>query len=123
MRSRFVAFGLGNFDYIENTQLEPLEAEVRNREAPEWDRLEILSCSDGGPDDDEGTVEFIAYYRFGERRRHRELSRFVKVEGEWRYQNGDITDEAVLDCGHGDLDPNAPCPCGSGRKFKRCCGV
>ncbi len=123
VRSRFVAFGLGNFDYIEQTQLDPLEAGVRNREAPEWEYLEILSCQEGSDSDEYGTVEFVAYYRLGEQRRHRELSRFVKVDGEWRYKDGDISDEPVSESAGSSADPDDPCPCGSGRKFKRCCGV
>ena len=123
MRSRFVAFGLGNFDYIEETQLDPLEAEVRNREAPEWERLEILECQDGGPEDQTGTVEFVAFYKLGQRRKHHELSRFVRVDGEWRYKDGDITDSPAAESGQRTVGANAPCPCGSGRKYKRCCGV
>lgn len=123
MRSRFVAFGLGNFDYIEQTQLDPLESEVRNREAPEWERLEILSCHDGAETDETGTVEFVAYYRLGQQRKHRELSRFVKIDGEWRYKDGDISDEPLVDADRSEARPNEPCPCGSGRKYKRCCGV
>lgn len=120
MRSRFVAFGLGKFEYIERTQLDPLQDEVKNREAPEWERLEILGCEGGGAQDQQGTVEFIAYYRVPERRKHHELSRFVRVDGEWRYQDGDITDEVAP---KKKVGRNERCPCGSGRKFKRCCGV
>lgn len=97
MRSRFVAFGFGNFDYIEQTQLDSLPDEVRKREAPEWESLEILECSQGGPDDDCGTVEFRARYRLGESRIHHELSRFVKVDNIWRYQDGDVNDTPVTE--------------------------
>ena len=123
MRSRFVAFGLGDFDYIDKTQIETLPSEIRQRQAPEWESLEILSCSEGGPDDDEGTVEFIAYYRLNGRRLHRELSRFIRVGPDWRYKDGDIVDELVDDIVSQKVGRNEPCPCGSGRKFKRCCGL
>ncbi len=99
MRSRFVAFGLGNFDYIEQTQLDPLPDEVRNREAPEWESLNILECREGGPDDQVGTVEFKARYRLGQTRIHHELSRFVRVDDVWRYKDGDISDYRVHEDG------------------------
>ena len=93
MRSRFVAFGLGNFDYIDETQIDTLSQEIRRRQVPEWERLEILSCTAGGLSDNSGTVEFKAYYRSDGRRVHHEISRFVKVDGQWRYQDGDISDD------------------------------
>ena len=123
MRSRFVAFGLSNFDYIEQTQLEPLQEEVRNREAPEWESLKILTCDAGGKEDETGTVEFVAHYRLGERRRHHELSRFVRKDGVWCYKDGDIDDAPAPETGKKKTGRNEPCPCGSGRKYKRCCGV
>jgi SEC-C motif-containing protein len=123
MRSRFVAFGLGNFDYIEKTQLDPLPAEVKERQAPEWERLEIVACENGEESDETGTVEFVAHYRMGERRAHHELSRFVKVNDEWRYQDGEITDQPLPENMRGKVGRNERCPCGSGKKFKRCCGV
>jgi SEC-C motif domain protein len=123
MRSRFVAFGFGNFDYIETTQLDPLPEEVRNREAPEWESLEVLNCQDGGPDDKTGTVEFVAVYRLNKRRKHHEVSRFVRDNGTWRYKDGDIQDEAIPDGTATKVGRNERCPCGSGKKYKRCCGV
>jgi len=121
MRSRFVAFGLGNLEYIQRTQLDPLPEEVREGQAPEWERLEIIDCKDGGLDDDTGEVEFKAFYRMNQRRVHHELSRFVREQGVWRYKDGDITDEVAPE--RKKVGRNERCPCGSGKKYKRCCGV
>lgn len=122
VRARFVAFGFGRFDYIEETQIGPLSTEVRERQAPEWERLEILSYEDGGADDETGSVEFKAYYRDGDEICiHHEVSYFVREDGEWRYSEGDITEQSVEDSD--DRDDNRPCPCGSGRKYRRCCGI
>ena len=122
MRSRFVAFGLSNFDYIEATQLQKLPDEVRQRQAPEWESLEILSTSHGQASDETGTVEFMAYYREGGiRRMHHETSRFVRLDGEWRYDDGEI--EVQRAPKSEKVGRNSLCPCGSGKKFKRCCGV
>ena len=124
MRSRFVAFGLGDFDYIERTQIEPLPPHIRERQAPEWERLEIISQHEGGPDNETGTVEFVAHYKLPQGPRlHRELSRFIRVDGVWRYQDGDIIDEDNNEALKSTTSPSQPCPCGSGRKFGRCCGL
>lgn len=123
MRSRFVAFGFSNFDYIDETQVSPLEQEVRDRQAPEWESLKILRCEAGGKDDETGIVEFIAHYRLDERRRHHEVSRFVRRDGKWCYQDGDIDDAQAPENSSTKIGRNDPCPCGSGRKYKRCCGV
>ena len=124
MRSRFVAFGLGDFDYIEQTQIEPLPPEVRQRQAPEWEKLEIVSEHDGGPGHETGVVEFVAYYKLAHGPRlHRESSRFIRVNGEWRYLDGDIVDEDNNEVATTKISPTQPCPCGSGRKFGRCCGL
>ncbi|MGN5267109.1 YchJ family metal-binding protein [Aeromonas dhakensis] len=45
-----------------------------------------------------------------------ERSRFVRHQGRWVYTDGE-QDPAPLRVGRND-----PCPCGSGKKFKKCCG-
>lgn len=121
VRARFVAFGFGNLDYIQATQTDPLPMEVRERKVPEWESLTILSTTDGGPEDETGVVEFEAVYKAGGRRMHKETSRFVRVDGQWRYSDGDIQDLPAP--ARQKIGRNHPCPCGSGRKYKRCCGV
>jgi SEC-C motif-containing protein len=51
-----------------------------------WTGLEVLATDRGGPEDDEGTVEFRAGYRTpsGGGALH-EVSRFVRRGGRWVY--------------------------------------
>lgn len=123
MRSRFVAFGMGEFDYIEQTQVEPLDPEVRERKLPEWETLKILSVHQGGPEDQTGTVEFIAHYHHHGCHDHHEKARFRRVDGQWRYLSGDLIRHGTVTKSHPKVGRNDPCTCGSGKKFKRCCGV
>lgn len=44
-----------------------------------------------------------------------EHSRFVRIDGHWRYVDGVLLPHPVLKIGRNDL-----CPCGSGKKFKAC---
>ncbi len=123
MRSRFVAFGMGDFDYIERTQVDPLPPEVRERKLPEWETLKVIGTSKGGPEDQTGMVEFVAHYHHHGCRNHHEKARFSRVEGEWKYVSGEMLEGATIKRSHAKVGRNDPCSCGSGKKYKRCCGV
>ena len=69
----------------------------------------------------QATVEFEARLLFeGRVEAMRELSSFVRDNGQWLY-----TDGKMLTPGFTPWKPgrNEACPCGSGRKFKRCCAT
>lgn len=123
MRARFVAFGLGRFDFLEATQVEPLAEEVRQGEAPEWESLKILSCSAGGTEDSSGAVEFVAHYHQNGCRNHHERSHFVRRDGVWKFLRGDLIEQGTVRRHGPKVGRNDPCPCQSGKKYKRCCGV
>lgn len=93
MRSRFAAFALGRDDYLlaswhPSTRPAALDLD------PDvvWRRLQIVDTVAGGPDDDEGIVEFRASYRDAEGAGLlHERSRFVRVDGRWVYLDGTTT--------------------------------
>jgi len=115
MRSRYSAFALGLTDYLLATwHPSTRPAQLPADDATEWKRLEVL---DSGEEGDRGRVHFRATFREGGRwALLEEHSRFVHEDGQWLYLDGD---SAVHRLKPGR---NAPCPCGSGRKFKACCG-
>ena len=124
MRSRFSAFALQLSDYLNaswhpDTRPEQLVLE----QGTEWKRLEILSASN---DAEQGTVHFKAYYleqkhleqkQSEQKQWHllEETSKFLFEDGHWFYHSGDYQPQ--------ELKPsrNDECPCGSGKKFKKCC--
>ncbi len=129
MRSRFTAFALGDLDHIQRTYARAerekfdLSAAENTSSSIEWVRLEIFGTSAGGVDDDVGTVDFAAHYRKdGASLVHRERSRFQREKGLWVYVEGDIIPSAGPRQS-GKTGRNQPCPCGSGKKFKKCCGA
>jgi len=77
--------------------------------------LLIIAREKGESSDSEGVVEFAADYQGGQLH---ERSRFLKEEGKWFYLNGDILPPVTA----AKVGRNDPCPCGSGKKFKKCCG-
>ncbi len=125
MRSRYTAYALDNTAYILRTwddkvQPEKMDFSEKNLE---WKRLEILGTKKGGVKDTKGVVEFKAFYlENGEEHLLHEISRFVKSNGRWFYLNGVVRSAGKI-VRQANEGKNAPCPCGSGKKFKRCCGA
>lgn len=92
MRSRFAAYALGRVDYVFRTwHPRTRPTEVNPDPSTTWVRLEVLSTEAGGPDDEDGTVEFSARYDDpdgpGVLTEH---SRFVRRRGLWVYLDGDV---------------------------------
>jgi SEC-C motif-containing protein len=90
----------------------------------EWRGLTILETEKGGAEDDTGTVEFVAeYIEKGRRNRHHEIAQFRQQEGVWYFYDGQApTPKTVVRTGP-KVGRNDPCPCGSGRKYKKCCAA
>lgn len=124
MRSRFTAYAMQNEAYLLETWDAKKRPEAINfaKEEAEWTRLEIVSIKKGEEKDKKGIVEFKAYYSIDDEGYvMNEISRFKKEEGKWLYLDGLV--KAVVKVGQQtNLGKNAPCSCGSGKKFKRCCG-
>lgn len=126
MRTRYSAFFLIKPDYIVKTTL-PAQQHLLDIKAIEswakqtdWAGLEIVEHTPRSAKR-HAQVEFKAYFKTNENlEAHHELSAFVKV-----------TDKINNNAQWYFLDPTVeltvtqkqPCICGSGEKFKRCCGV
>ncbi|MCG6862747.1 MAG: SEC-C domain-containing protein [Chromatiaceae bacterium] len=92
MRSRYTAYSLGHEDYLRATWHPTTRRQNLNlEESVKWLGLKIVRTWDGGPEDREGKVEFVARYKTGGRaQRLHEVSRFVRRGGRWLYVNGEI---------------------------------
>jgi len=127
MRSRYTAYTLGDVEYILGTH-DPSRAEEADREnttrwsrKAKWHGLEIRSTERGTATDEDGVVEFVAHYEMdGRRIAHHERSTFRKVNGTWFYLDGDMVKPMPVRLGP-RAGRNDPCPCGSGKKYKKCC--
>ena len=121
MRSRYTAFVQSNIVHIRATYATEHRARMSDDlPAVDWVRLEIMGTSGGAPDDNTGTVDFAARYRQdGAVRLHREKSNFRREDGCWVYVDGVVAPQLPA----GKTGRNDPCPCGSGKKFKKCCSA
>jgi SEC-C motif domain protein len=133
MRSRYTAFTQGDVTYIKKT-LAPEsrhdfdEAGVREwATKSDWKGLEIRRVEKGGETDSTGVVEFVAKYSVqGNAYDHHEISTFRRDQKEGWYfvdgeQQGPGREPVVRDAPK--IGRNDPCSCGSGKKFKKCCGA
>ena len=130
MRSRYTAYGKLHFIHLERSLSAAQRADFsaadakKWAESSEWQGLEIRATTGGGAADNEGTVDFVASFRTaGEDRKHVENARFIREDGAWVY-DGQVVEKAVP-VRHAEPKPgrNDPCPCGSGKKYKKCHGA
>ena len=131
MRSRYTAYATKQIDHVlathdPQTRDDIDESGTRDWAArTTWQSLEIVGTKDGGPSDDRGEVEFVARFQ-DERGRdlvHHELSTFAKRDGRWYFVEGVSPKQPPAKRAAPKVGRNDPCPCGSGKKHKRCCGA
>jgi SEC-C motif-containing protein len=134
MRSRYSAYATEAADYIYQTYAQASRAlqSIADISAwakeTKWLKLTINAASDytelnAVNADNKGqhlpTVCFSAYYQYqGEYFLVKETSRFVVENGQWRYLDGEVSNNEAL------IAPkrNQACFCDSDKKFKQCCG-
>ena len=129
MRSRYSAFARNDTAYIDRTWDLATKSPAdkggadESSEAVEWLGLEVKATRAGGPEDSQGMVEFVARCRVnGVDGQLHEVSRFRKEGGAWLYVDGEFVEPGTAIRSAPKVGRNDPCPCGSGKKFKKCCG-
>ncbi len=135
MRARYSAYVTQNIPYLKATLTPQDRASFKESDTREWSKaewlgLEVIEAKGN-------TVEFNAKYKMnGKTLEHHEVSTFKKIDGKWYFLEGD---SHVHEDGKGHhhhhapvapivreepkINRNDPCTCGSGKKYKKCCGV
>jgi len=107
MRSRYEAFVKMDGEYLSRTTTQKTSTDMSSYKNIQWLRLDVLNAYDN-------VVEFKAFYsEDGEMQVLHEKSIFVEVDGEWKYDSGEMFAAKI--------ERNDICPCGSGKKYKKCC--
>ncbi|MCM2278438.1 MAG: YchJ family metal-binding protein [Oligoflexia bacterium] len=133
LRARYTAFTRADVDYILSTHHSRTRAEVKREEIEEWAKgsrwlgLEIVQQEAGQAADEKGTIVFCARYEAqgegpGKVEEHWEQSLFEKEAGEWRFLDARGLQQGPYRRAEPKVGRNDPCPCGSGKKYKKCCG-
>ncbi len=128
MRSRYTAYAVCAVDYLRDSMHPDTRDRGFDRDSveqwskhSEWLGIEVLNSRKGTADDDEGTVEFIARYKDDKTTfDHHETSQFRKHNGRWYFVDGRMMNEPYRREAP-KIGRNEPCPCGSGKKYKKCC--
>ncbi len=130
MRSRYSAFVRHRVDYIKDSthprSRKGFDSNATRAwsEQSEWKGLEIRSVREGGEADSRGAVEFVARYsREGEDIEHHEMATFQRTGGRWYFVDGRNVAKESSKRTQPKIGRNEPCPCGSGKKYKKCCGA
>ncbi len=132
MRARYSAHALAAnqshcIDYLMDTWAEDQRGYINRQQVAdwainsEWLGLDVVEHKTAG---DLATVEFVAHYKHdGKQHSHHELSRFHRDSGHWYFVDGEevASKKTNTSTTHKHLGRNDSCPCGSGKKFKRCC--
>jgi SEC-C motif-containing protein len=129
MRSRYTAYAKHEIawlkDSLEATQRDDFDepsVEAWSRES-EWLGIEIKQTKTE-EEKNIGWVEFVARFKQGNiTRNHHELGEFHKVGGAWYFYDGRAVKQETVRHQGPDVGRNDPCPCGSGKKYKKCCGA
>lgn len=144
MRARYTAYTKQDIGYLKKTLAKESQSDFDEKASKEWAAksewlgLQVLTTQKGAASDKTGVVEFVATYKQnGSKVEHHEVSKFKKNDkGEWRFVEGDShvhkegeghhhhhhATEPVVREGP-KIGRNDPCPCGSGKKYKKCHGA
>jgi SEC-C motif domain protein len=125
MRSRFTAHVVGDYQHLHRTYAgtarrpyveEPAGGEMK------WTRL-VVHAEEDGPKPEIAFVDFSAYFQDGETEQAlHEKAEFARIDGNWIYTRAVRSGPAPVKSSAPKVGRNDPCPCGSGKKFKHCCG-
>jgi SEC-C motif domain protein len=123
MRARYSAYATGAIDFLEKSNHSRTRKQFDREGAESWSQdsrwlgLTILNVDSSLPD--RAHVNFEARYedKEGVAVFHRERSLFEREGGEWCFVSGGAIPAVSQKVGR-----NEACPCGSGKKYKKCCG-
>ena len=125
MRSRFTAHVARDYRYLHVTY-RPTAHQPYVEEVDPVDikctRL-VIHAHEPGPKPEVSFVDFSAYFATenGEQALH-EKSEFARIEGKWLFTRTVRNGPAPARAAGPKVGRNEPCPCGSGKKYKHCCG-
>ena len=127
MRARYSAYTKTEMDFVFNST-DPANREGYDHdgtrawaENSEWLGLQIIDTVKGGKEDNSGEVEFIARFKEnGVLREHHENALFKRKDEVWYFNDGVMVKPKPVIVTK--IGRNDPCTCGSGLKYKKCCG-
>ncbi len=128
MRSRYTAYAKHEVQWLKESLDPSQQTDYDEKSVEDWSKrsqwlgIQILQTKTE-EEKNIGWVEFVCKYKQGTvAREHHELSEFHKVKGAWLFYDGRAVKPSTIHKTTPDVGRNDPCPCGSGLKYKKCCG-
>lgn len=128
MRARYTAFATGSVDFIIESHDPSTRDEVDRTTTEHWSKksewigFELVNVEGGEAGDTDGRVEFIARYKVkGDEVAHHETAVFHKKSDKWYFCDSEMAGHETFVRQTEKVGRNDPCPCGSGKKYKKCC--
>lgn len=130
LRARYSAHAVGAVDYIIDTNhastRDTIDRASTERWATQstWLGLDVRRVEGGAAEDRQGQIEFVASYRDarGRTQNHHELALFEKDGEQWFFKDAAAPKQEQVRREGAKVGRNDPCSCGSGNKYKKCCG-
>ena len=126
MRSRYTAYVVGALDHVAATHAPEVRDDFNRAEAErlarvcQFQELDIRKVIEKG---DSAQIDFLIRFRRDNKDMMQvELADFRREHGRWLYAGGNVSSQ-VAQRTVTRVGRNDPCPCGSGKKAKRCCGT
>lgn len=128
LEARYRAYETGDVDFIVESVHPSVRAKHDRASIESWSRkAEWLGLT---VEEEEPASEDKAFIRFGVRYReegqdidHRERAEFRRHDGRWFYYDSTFPKREPVRRAADKVGRNDPCSCGSGKKFKKCCGA
>jgi SEC-C motif domain protein len=127
MRARYSAYVKGEMGFLRDSLVasgrESFDEDASRQWSSKssWKGLEILGSEEKG---DEALVRFKARYELdGKAHEHHEVAQFKREHGRWFFVDGQAAKPAPITRAEPKVGRNDPCPCGSGKKAKKCCAA
>ncbi len=126
MRSRYTAFAKKCLDHVANTHAAEIKEDFNRAEAErmadecEWLELRIHKAVEEGND---AEIEYVVRVRRDQLTMTKAVqSRFRRDQGQWFFVSSKPAPH-LENARSNKTGRNDPCLCGSGKKYKKCCGA
>lgn len=126
VRSRYTAFAKKRLDHVESTHAAEIRGDFNRAEAEilaeecEWKELRIHKAVEEG---NEAQIEYVVRVRRDQLTLTKAVqARFRREEGRWFFVSSKPASH-LEQARSSKTGRNDPCLCGSGKKYKKCCGV
>jgi len=124
LKARYEAFVTGDVDFVLETHHPETRDQVDRSAVANWSknsRWRGIDVHDVKEDGDSCKIHFTVFYdRKHESIPHTESAEFRKHEGRWFYFDSEFPKPETVRRSGEKFSPNAPCHCGSGKKYKKC---